>query len=352
MIPLRASSLGVGANCPGGPAFLASFGDKVWSEFLGPGTDAHAWLHLELGGGPAPDNPDPGIPWEWIATMAEEYGLDFDAGTYEAAAPPLELGGCLLTGHPDYFNSSASRLVVLDWKWGEGQKWISPPISEWYQGLAYGLMTYNGEDEVVFLRVRVSDQEVDALTVPGRLMGTVVLSGIEDIAEAVAAAPDTKKPGPWCENCLARGECPEFMRQAEAWTALPVPAVGVLTASQAERWAVARVAVKVATAAADEALKAYVAAGGEVKVEGRRLALGGTSRDKVVRPDIVQEVVGAAAVEVKVTASKSRITKALMAQGMTGRGGKAERESVFAELREKGAIVVVESTGTLRWRKG
>jgi len=337
--------MNIAADCSGGPGYLADH--PVDRDFLSEGQEAHAHIAARISGLPPPDCSDPGVPWDWLEELAEEYGLCWEDGSVECATPPLEIGGYLTTGHTDWHHSDGRRLVVVDWKWGEGQRWILPPMVRWYQGLLYVVQLWKNEEEVLLLRPRLCDREVDELRLTPALIEEVIYPGLEEIVLGVADAPDTLHAGPWCEGCLCRETCPARAEQVAPWLALPVALPGPLELAQALRWAQARGAVQAACEAADAALRAFLREGGVIEADGYRLCLVATSRESVSDVERVREVVGPEAVEVKVTSSKTLIERVLKKRKYKP----DERAEVLNQLRAAGAIVEKETAGRLTWKQ-
>lgn len=351
MTTLRASSADIAAHCTGAPALMRA--NPTERDYLSAGTLAHEWIAHGLCGGPVPQAPRPeDIPWEWIEEVGREHGVPWVLGSPEVALKPMEIGGLTLTGHADhiYCASAGDILTVTDWKAGEGQRWVLPPMAEWMQGLCYAVLAashYGHTGDVQLLRVRLADREVDSLYL-GQEALAAVHAGLEELCASVAAAPETRTPGPHCEHCFGRAHCPEWAAQAEDVKALMVRPSEAVTTAQLARWALARGAVAAAVEAMDELLREAVRGGLRIERDGQVLKLEGLTRESVESTEAVREVVGPEAVEVKVTSSKGLIEKVLQ-----GRGYKpAERRQVLDQLRAAGAIVEKDMPGRLAWRRG
>jgi hypothetical protein len=373
---IRASALDLAASCPGS----AEHNRRHPTERpdLDEGTLVHEWVRRVYdipprGSAPTVEHPDipEGIPWDWIAELEEQHGFQLAEGCFEnpvGVYPSNDIGGqppaWEVTGHPDWWwpdeagdlegEPDHSRLFVLDWKWGAGAKFqgLSPTMADWLQGLAYVCALYQGEERVTLLRVRLSDREVDELELTPATVA-LVRDRLEELVEHIAANPDVRTPGLHCEHCLARAHCPEYGAQLETVRALVAAPVGSLTPPQALAWAIAAPAVKEAVAQLDGALLAMVRAGAEIRTEDRELRLVATSKERVVDPSVVAEVVGPEAVKTvtRTTSSKGAIEEVLKFRGMTGRKGKPKREAVLQDLRDRGAIRSEDAPGYLRWGK-
>jgi hypothetical protein len=356
---LRASSLNIATHCPGAPALLATATlPKDVSATLEAGTLAHRWLHAYTEKGLEAAEAvieDDRLAMELLSFWAwwQETGIPAALAEARCEVPLiLPLGGLVVTGHADLVALHDRVPMVIDWKYGRGQRHILPLLEDDLQLPCYGLLhaRATGATRVRLLRVLVSDRELQ-----GRELGADALRDveveIERIARAVLADPDRRTPGPHCEQCLARHGCSEYQAQIETVTAalVPGPAPTSLTPDQAVRWALARKAVAERVDTLDAALHRYLEAGGEVEVDGQALILSRYQVDTVAdhRAAVarLREIVGDRA-NLALAVSKTGIVDALKTAGL----GTGERERFLQTLREAG-IIGRQERASLKWKR-
>jgi hypothetical protein len=355
----RASSLHIGYQCPGAPWLLRGLTTTpVENDQLRLGTIAHEFLALAIDWslGKATRWLEEGAPEmvpemlrvvEWIGE--QEFAPLLRQGHVEMSHR-LELGdGVCLTGHTDWCGWFANGAVVIDWKWGHGQKWFLPPIEKDLQMLAYAQMVGQHEDHVEVYRVLISSEEVHHLELDREQLGQdqeLLQLVVGDIVDN----PDKRITGPHCEHCLARKLCPERLQVAEQSLALvPLdPGLLALTTDQATQYALARGALKERLEELDEALTRYLEAGGEVEVNDRYMAVSRYEVDQVtnhdaVIADLAREIGGWASIAVQT--NKYRVLDALKAAGQ-----ERQLDELLERWRQHG-WVEKNPRQALRWRK-
>jgi hypothetical protein len=248
-----------------------------------------------------------------------------------------------ITGHADFIGWNDGVATIIDWKYGEGQKFILPRIEDDLQMLAYACMATQKEAHIY--RVRISDCEYDYL----HLDSEQLESGrelLETIAEEVASNPDKFTPGPHCEHCLASKNCAErsfsAMRNTEALINYVHP-VPTLTHDQAKRYALARKALKDRLDDLDVALRKYLEEGNEIIEGEKRLALTGGKRDKVVDASSMQDIVK--------RKTNKYIGKTVVSMKELKQAFGKEAKEFIQHCKQEGLIVEQETTPTLRWIK-
>jgi hypothetical protein len=327
---------------------------------LSNGTIAHEWIRIALEHrvcvarkwlNDVPNIKIPGLEefWRWWKMPSAEW-------LYEIALS-IRLGDLTLTGHADAIGLvSTEEAIVIDWKYGEGQKYILKPIQDDLQMLAYACMAaeqYNVQS-ITVMRVRVSDLEVDEIVYgpeqleSGKALLAALVTDIHDHRDA-------RTVGPHCEHCLVSEHCIEWREQVHGVRALMAISGSILTQHQAMRWAMARSAVKQAVADMDIALRSYLANGGVIEADGQRLCSVGGTRESVSDIDVAELVlideVGREATE-KIIEIKKRTSKSAIERCLKGLDYKPdERRIVFDRLRDAGAIHTRETTPSLRWKK-
>jgi hypothetical protein len=161
--------------------------------------------------------------------------------------------------------------------------------------------------------------------------------------------PNRLTTGPHCEHCLGRKQCPE--RLAEAHTALALvpsdPTILALTDDQALHYALARGALRERLDRLDDALMAYLDAGGQVISNGKRMKVSRYKVDKVVGHE---GIISDLAVLVGGPAHQAiRTTKEAIGEALASVGKKHQMSELMAGWRERG-LVRKEERRQLRWR--
>jgi hypothetical protein len=236
-------------------------------------------------------------------------------------------------------------MLVADWKFGAGQRYILPPIHEDLQMVSYGLrgLRWLGSQDHVQCRVKrvlVTDRHVDNLLIT-REVAEEVEPWLEEVVARVAAGPDLRTPGLHCSRCWARNACSEHASLAEpVVTALALPSSppGPLAPLVAAEWASARRAVRERCDQMDQALVEYLDAGGQVRLEGQRLRVLRFDKDRVVIPpaDVLRVLTDIAGEHglLGLGTNKVRMVEAMKAAGLDG----GQREEMLQGLRDRGHI--------------
>ena len=361
MIP-RPSSLPLGEHCPGSPAHNAAH--RTERDDLGAGTLAHAALAALCQGEQIPDLPEDlehnvTAFWAWLAS-----------GGIPSITPNILRAGITeqptsifnSPGTPDWRGIDAEGWpTVIDWKYGEGVRWHPwwPQLRHYALAHATALLA----PRVRIIRALVSEQDYDEVLLEGELL-TMAMQDARALIQSIDANSDTRTPGPHCEHCLARKDCPEWFEQATA--AAPLVAVpGALTVEQAGRYVAARArggplvdsAVKARLRAMDDEVRVLLDAGHKIYTpDGKEVVLG-KAAERLVGTDIaireLEQVVGREAaqgavtvVPTKTTTNKGALEKVLKAAKL----GREEKRKFWDALREAGALKA-GSTRPIKRRK-
>lgn len=319
---IRASSLNQAQHCPGFPSLAAKTRPSADTDAaMSAGTLVHAYIEAAISCNMDRRAADERVPIPF--DLASE--LDDAWPTVEDLIRSLHDIRCevshstaTLSGRADVVavNQDGER-VVVDWKWGQGQRMILPRIAEDLQMRAYAALFSASRA----LRVRLCDGEIDTLDL-SPLDHDDLFRRVRIIDEATKAGE--LRTGVHCEHCWARVSCDAWRAASESVTTMLAPSqsstIAPLTRDQATRWALSRQAVKQRCADLDDALRDYLESGGEVEAGGKTLRITEYSVDTIdehaaLFSRLHYSVAGAAALGVSL--SKAGIATALAAVGMT-----------------------------------
>lgn len=373
MTRIRATMLQVAQHCPGSVALQRSLPFDPLEERapeLQVGTIGHAYLEIALTAGEGvaaawlagdpeaeaalPELADPEL-MVWVKREVLE-GLQ---GKVEVPALWAIAEGVVISMRHDWAGFIGDRGLVVDWKFGRGQRWYLPPIADDLQMVAYGALAHLKLSEadqapggtVTVKRVLVPERRVDSLTIDVDSYPAVE-AWLKEICERVRDNHQQRQPGWWCQGCWARNICPERLQQITPVVdalALPQTPVLSLTPLQAWQWAQARGVVGDRVKELDAALLKYLNEGGEVLSNGKRLRVSRYSKDRFVggNPQLLMSelymAAGPHSLEA-LTTSKGRVVEAMKKYGLT----KAGIDLWLARWRAAG-FIEQEECETLRW---
>lgn len=298
-IEVRASSLNMLKHCPAAPHLL-SVKKEEKDNIRKIGTIKHKWIELAI-------NQDVNNADEWLKLKHQNIYKDIieELHVFWSWLPISTMGGqteqylemdlstVKLTGHVDFLKTEYGDLTIIDWKTGEGQKYILPPLVEDLQLLAYAVLASNKHDitNIRLMRVRTTDCEYDELILDREILFTAktLVSAVLDKYDQ-----DTCTIGPHCESCLARLVCPARSEMPECVTdlvAIDDAPRGELTHPQFVRYALARGALKERIKDLDKMLKDYISDGGIIEHSGKILTVKSVKKEYIKDDRAVIEII-------------------------------------------------------------
>lgn len=216
MIRVRASSLNIAALCPGSISLETR--DTVSTQ---RGTQIHRWLQAHYEEKPD-EKPEVDIDlvdfvkWFSAETDLDPFHIEECERELHAVIESFSDGPpALLTGHVDAVFQLRGSLLVVDWKSGTGKH--LKPIEYDLQMAAYAYLTLQAlpkekrPPSITVYRVLVDQREISACD-----YGPEHFAELEAVVSDIAARQGTFITGHYCEGCLARKDCCEYLMQAAA----------------------------------------------------------------------------------------------------------------------------------------
>jgi len=308
-----------------------------------------------------------GIAPDSLENTAEKHGVsirDLERGVGKARAlwskiaPSIEVGAVEkkmlakfssfdLTGHADLVGWSDGAPLILDWKTGHRES------AAYYQLAGYAVLAdpdieFAGPVKIVLAHTELGIIDVREIAPDERRQL------IFDVTKIINAEKRSYSPGPSCEYCPRKSECParnEMLQSAgrDIAALAGAPETAITPARLAALWP-QRCALKKAVDEYDRQCRLAVAEHGAISgPDGMELATEAGSRSTVeYRPEILEKYVADVG-DVRATVSRRDIEDAVKSAAPPRQKGKMVA-ACFQELDAAGAIIRSEFE-KLVWRK-